>query len=116
MPLEAGSGIGSGYADLGVTALLDAYRRRAVSPVGVMRAVIDRVERCEPSLKALYAFDPEAALRDALDAETRWVRGEARALEGIPVTLKENIATRGTPMPLGTAARPLDPMPEDAPP
>ena len=31
--------------------------------------------------------------------------GEARPLDGIPATLKENIATRGTPVPLGTAAR-----------
>jgi aspartyl-tRNA(Asn)/glutamyl-tRNA(Gln) amidotransferase subunit A len=30
--------------------------------------------------------------------------------------VKENIATKGTPIPLGTAARPLDPAPHDAPP
>ena len=38
------------------------------------------------------------------------------ALDGIPTTIKENIATKGTPVPLGTAARALDPAPEDAPP
>jgi len=37
-------------------------------------------------------------------SEARWQRDEARALEGVPVTLKENIATQGTPVPLGTAA------------
>jgi Asp-tRNA(Asn)/Glu-tRNA(Gln) amidotransferase A subunit family amidase len=101
---------------MGVSAILDAYSRRSLSPVDVMRSVIDRVERCEPHVKALFAFDPESALDNARASETRWMRREARALDGVPATLKENIATRGTPMPLGTAARPLDPAPDDAPP
>ena len=44
-----------------------------------------------------------------------WRRGEARALEGVPVTIKENIATKGVPVPLGTAARELAAAPADAP-
>ena len=52
----------------------------------------------------------------ALESEARWLRGEARALEGVPVTLKENIATRGTAVPLGTAATSLMPAAQDAPP
>jgi Asp-tRNA(Asn)/Glu-tRNA(Gln) amidotransferase A subunit family amidase len=39
-----------------------------------------------------------------------------RALEGVPVTIKDNIATRGVPTPLGTAATELVPAAEDAPP
>jgi aspartyl-tRNA(Asn)/glutamyl-tRNA(Gln) amidotransferase subunit A len=103
-------------ADLTGPELLDAYRTRALSPVEAMRAIVDRVARCEPCLKALYAFDPERAMEAARDAERRWLRGDARALEGVPSTVKENIATKGTPIPLGTAARPLDPAPHDAPP
>ncbi len=38
------------------------------------------------------------------------------AIDGVPGTLKENIATRGTPMPLGTAASDLTPAADDAPP
>ena len=34
--------------------------------------------------------------------EARWQRGAPLALDGVPLTLKENIATAGTPMPLGT--------------
>ena len=37
-------------------------------------------------------------------------------LDGVPVTVKENIASKGVPMPLGTAAMPLTPMTQDAPP
>jgi aspartyl-tRNA(Asn)/glutamyl-tRNA(Gln) amidotransferase subunit A len=103
-------------ADLSASELLEAYARKTLSPVEVMRAVIDRVDAYEPKLKALYAFDPEGALAAATQSEERWNRGEALALDGVPATVKENIATRGTPVPLGTAARPLDPAPHDAPP
>jgi len=96
--------------------LIKAYGRRQVSPVEATKAVIARIEAYEPKLQALYAFDPGAALSDAKASEQRWMRGEARPLDGIPATIKENIATRGTPVPLGTAARPLVPAVEDAPP
>lgn len=103
-------------ADLSGDELLRGFARKAFSPVEVLQSVIARVEACEPKLNALYAFDPESALSDARASETRWLRNEARVLDGIPATIKENIATQGTPIPLGTAARPLDPAPCDAPP
>ncbi len=102
-------------ADWSGPELLDAYARRQVSPVEVTKAVIARIEAYEPQLRALYAFDPDSALRDAKSSEQRWMSGEARALDGVPATIKENIATKGTPVPLGTAARPLIPALEDAP-
>jgi len=102
-------------ADWSASELLEAYARKSVSPVEVAKAVVARIEAYEPRLQALYAFDPDAALRDAEASERRWMDGEARALDGIPATIKENIATKGTPVPLGTAARPLVPAPEDAP-
>lgn len=101
---------------LSAVELLDGYRRRAFSPVEVTQAVLAHIGRWEPQLCALYAPDPEAALAQALASEARWLKGEALALDGVPLTLKENIATRGTPMPLGTAATVLSPATEDAPP
>lgn len=94
-----------------------AYAQGALSPVEVARAVIAHIERCEPTLAAMYAFDPEGALAMAQASEARWRQGRpASALDGVPVTIKENIATRGVPMPLGTAATSLAPAAEDAPP
>jgi Asp-tRNA(Asn)/Glu-tRNA(Gln) amidotransferase A subunit family amidase len=88
-----------------------------LSPVDVVRAIVAHIERWEPRLAALYAFDPQGALAMARDSETRWVRREPRSpLEGVPVTIKENIATKGVPVPLGTAATTLVPAAEDAPP
>jgi Asp-tRNA(Asn)/Glu-tRNA(Gln) amidotransferase A subunit family amidase len=102
--------------DRSATELLALYARREVSPVEVVRAVLARVEHCEPKIAALWALDADAALAQARASEARWRRGEALALDGVPVTIKENIATRGVPVPLGTAATDLVPAPADAPP
>jgi aspartyl-tRNA(Asn)/glutamyl-tRNA(Gln) amidotransferase subunit A len=96
--------------------LLALYARRECSPLDVARELIAHVERCEPKLHALWAFDRDALLAQAQESQARWQRREARALEGVPVTVKDNIATRGTPTPLGTAATELVPAAADAPP
>ncbi|WP_338413810.1 amidase [uncultured Sphaerotilus sp.] len=103
--------------DLPATALLALYRHGDVSPVEVTRAVLDHIARWEPHLCATYALDPDGALQQAQAAEARWRRGEpCGLLDGVPTMVKENIATRGTPTPLGTAATILNPAPVDAPP
>lgn len=102
--------------ELSAAELLSHYRQRTLSPVEVARAVLAHIERCEPLLHATWALDAEAALAAARDSEARWLRGDAGALDGVPVTIKENIATRGTPVPLGTAATELLPAAADAPP
>ena len=103
--------------DLSATTLCTLYRRGDVSPVEVTRAVLDHIARWEPHLHATYALDPEGALQQAQASEARWRRGEpCGLLDGVPTMVKENIATRGTPTPLGTAATFLTPAAADAPP
>ncbi|KRE14786.1 amidase [Bosea sp. Root483D1] len=104
------------FADLSAVDMLRAFRSRELSPVEVTEAVIQRIELWEPSLKALYAYDPDGARATAKASEGRWRRGEALALDGVPCTIKENIATKGTAVPLGTAAMELNPAAADAPP
>ncbi|MFO1080106.1 MAG: amidase [Reyranellaceae bacterium] len=102
--------------DLTAEALLAGYRTRKISPVEATDAVIRRIEAWEPRLKALYAPDCEGARREAALAERRWQRGEPKGvLDGVPITIKENIATAGVPVPLGTAATELVPAAADAP-
>ena len=102
---------------LSAAALGDAYRARKLSPVEVMRDVLAHIERWEPHLHATYARDAEAALAAARASAQRFRSGQPLgALDGVPVTLKENIATRGVPLPLGSAATKLVAAPEDAPP
>jgi aspartyl-tRNA(Asn)/glutamyl-tRNA(Gln) amidotransferase subunit A len=103
--------------ELSAPALIEAYRRRELSPVEVTQSLLGHVERWEPHLHALYLLRPELALQQARASEARWLRGEpAGPLDGVPVTIKDNIATQGDPTPLGTAAMELVPAAADAPP
>ena len=103
--------------DLPAQDLLAAYRQRTLSPVEVTQAVLAHMERWEPHIRATYLLRPEHALAQARQSEARWQRGEPQGLlDGVPVTIKENIATQGDPTPLGTAASPLVPAAADAPP
>ena len=102
--------------ELSATQMLPAYRDRSLSPVAVVQAVLDRIARWEPQIHASYGLDAEAALAAARAAEARWAKqAPLGLLDGVPVTLKENIATRGLPVPLGSAATVLSPAAEDAP-
>ena len=93
------------------------FAARKLSPSEVCDAVINHIEKWEPRLKALYAYDPDAARAAAKAATARWAKGAALSpLDGVPVTLKDNIATKGVPKPFGTAAEDMTPQPADAPP
>lgn len=97
--------------------LLAGYRSRRFSPVEVMQSVLARIDRWEPLLCATFLLRPEQALAQARASEARWLRdAPCGPLDGVPVTIKENIATAGDPMPSGTAASRLPLAPADAPP
>ncbi|MEO8656684.1 MAG: amidase, partial [Ramlibacter sp.] len=103
--------------ELSAAQLMAGYRRREFSPVEVVRSVLGHIELWEHKLQALYLLRPELALAQARASEARWQRGEPLGpLDGVPVTVKENIATQGDPLPLGTAASDLSPASADAPP
>jgi aspartyl-tRNA(Asn)/glutamyl-tRNA(Gln) amidotransferase subunit A len=103
--------------DLGAHALLAGYRAGTLSPVEVTQSVLAHIARWEPHLHASYLLRPELALAQARASEARWQRGAPLGpLDGVPVTIKDNIATAGDPVPLGTAATDLTPAAADAPP
>lgn len=108
----------SALHQLSARQLLDGYRRGDFSPLEVCQATLAHIERCEPQLHATWLYRPEAALAQARASTERWHKGQpCGPLDGVPGTLKENIATAGDPMPGGTAA--TDPAPlaaQDAPP
>lgn len=103
--------------ELSAPALIELYRRREVSPVEVARSVLGHVERWEQHLQALFLLRPDLVLEQARASEARWAKGAPLGpIDGVPVTIKDNIATRGDPTPLGTAAVDLVPAAADAPP
>src|SRR5580698_4562034 len=103
--------------DLSAVDLIAGYRARQFSPSEVLEDVLGHVAVWEPHIKALYAFDPDGARAVAKASTERWQRGEPMGtLDGVPVTIKDNIATKGVPVPLGAASMPLAPAERDAPP
>lgn len=95
-----------------------AYSRGELSPLEVARALLERIEAWEPRINAMYRVQREAALEQARAAEARWRSGRPlSALDGVPITIKENIYTRGDPAPIGTRANEPAPLQSaDAPP
>ncbi|MBD3896558.1 amidase [Halomonas sp. ML-15] len=99
------------------TQLLSAYRDKSLSPLDYAESLIAHIERWEPHLNALYAYRPEAFVAAARASSERWARGEPCGnLDGVPVTLKELIATCGLPVPGGTGLGEQPKASEDAPP
>jgi aspartyl-tRNA(Asn)/glutamyl-tRNA(Gln) amidotransferase subunit A len=103
--------------DLSAVDLIAGFRARQFSPSEVLEDLLAHIAVWEPHIKALYAFDPEGARATAKASTERWQKGEpVGALDGVPVTIKDNIATKGVPVPLGAANTALVPAAADAPP
>ena len=103
--------------DLSAIDLIAGYRARQFSPSEVLEEVLTHVAVWEPHIKALYLFDPDGARAVARASTERWSKSEPMGtLDGVPVTIKDNIATKDQPVPLGAASMPLSPSPKDAPP
>src|SRR4030095_3010902 len=98
--------------------LAGAYTRSELSPLAVTRELLERIDAWEPRINAMYRVHREAALVQARASEERWRAGSPlNALDGVPLTIKENIHTRGDPAPIGTRANDeAPPQTEDAPP
>jgi aspartyl-tRNA(Asn)/glutamyl-tRNA(Gln) amidotransferase subunit A len=103
--------------DLSAVDLIAGFKAGQFSPAEVLEDVLAHIAVWEPHIKALYAFDPDGARTTAKASSERWHKGEPIGpLDGVPVTIKDNIATRGVPVPLGTATSNLAPALVDAPP
>jgi aspartyl-tRNA(Asn)/glutamyl-tRNA(Gln) amidotransferase subunit A len=103
--------------DLSAVDLIAGFRARQFSPSEVLEDVLAHIAVWEPHIKALYAFDPDGARAVAKASTERWQKGEPSGpLDGVPTTIKENIATKGVPVPLGAATTKLVPAAADAPP
>jgi len=69
--------------------------RREVTSEEITRAYLDRIEALNPSLGAYLTPTPERALEMARAADEQIARGQAGALTGIPMGLKDLLCTRG---------------------
>src|ERR1700710_3178905 len=86
--------------DLSAVDLIAGFRAHQFSPSEVLEDVLAHIAVWEPHIKALYAFDPDGARAVAKTSTERWQKGEPIGpLDGVPTTIKENIATKGVPVP-----------------
>ena len=80
------------------TELLALYASGRASPVDAAQAVLERIEKLNPQLNAYCLVDGESALQSARASEARWRQGKpCGALDGVPVSIKDLILTRGWP-------------------
>ena len=88
----------SPLAECSAGTLLQLFRSGAASPLEATREVLARIERLNPQLNAFCLVDGEAALQSARESEARWRRGAPMGpLDGVPVSIKDLILTRGWP-------------------
>ena len=104
--------------DLTAAELARRYASGELSPLDVARSLLERIDAWEPHLNAMYRIGREAALAAARASEDRWrAKKPLSPLDGVPVTIKENLYTAGDPAPIGTRANEdAQAQPADAPP
>jgi aspartyl-tRNA(Asn)/glutamyl-tRNA(Gln) amidotransferase subunit A len=95
-------------ADCTAAELLDLYRSRHASPVEAMQAVLARIAELDPVLNAFCLVDADQALASARASAARWQKGAPLdILDGVPVSIKDLILTKGWPTLRGS--RTIDP-------
>ncbi|MCV9940998.1 amidase [Boseaceae bacterium BT-24-1] len=106
----------SAIASLSAAELGELYAARELSPVEVARDALARIERFEPEVNAFVVRDEPVTLAMAQASEARWLKGEALGpLDGVPVTIKDNLGVAGWPMRRGSAVASDAPYQQDAP-
>ena len=102
--------------ELSAIALLGLYRKKALSPVEAVDAVLGRIESLNPVFNAFRLVDADAARAQARQSEARWQRDEPKGLlDGVPVALKDLLHVQGWPTRRGSLATPDAPATEDSP-
>lgn len=97
--------------------LTKLYRKGELSPLEATRAALDRIERHNARLNAFNLVAAETALAEAAQSEERWRLGAPRGpLDGVPVSVKDILLTKGWPTLRGSkAVSPEQAWDEDAP-
>jgi aspartyl-tRNA(Asn)/glutamyl-tRNA(Gln) amidotransferase subunit A len=103
--------------DLPSRSIGNLYASGKLSPREVVESVLRRIGDADGLLGGMWMVDGDRARREAAAAEVRWRdKKPFGPLDGVPVTIKELIATEGVARPMGTAAGDMTPQARDAPP
>lgn len=81
---------------LGASDLADGYRKGDFTPSDVLASVAARIEAVNPLLNAIVIPNLDAAGAEAAASTARWAAGTPKgALDGVPITVKDNIPVAG---------------------
>ena len=98
---------------LTISEIAPMIQAREVSPVDLTEAALAEAERRQPALNSFITIMREQAMEQAEQAEDELSRGQYRGpLHGIPIGIKDNIATGGIRTTLGTKVL-TDHVPEE---
>jgi Asp-tRNA(Asn)/Glu-tRNA(Gln) amidotransferase A subunit family amidase len=75
--------------------VIERFRDRSLSPLEYLDALIARADAAAPVVNAFGDRYDEDARRLARAAEARYLRGDARPLEGVPVAVKDEAEIAG---------------------
>jgi aspartyl-tRNA(Asn)/glutamyl-tRNA(Gln) amidotransferase subunit A len=85
------------------TELVRLIRARKLSPVELTRAVLERIERLNPTLNAFCTVTADSALAAARRAEQAVMSGEPLGpIHGLPFSVKDLALTKGVPTKFGS--------------
>jgi aspartyl-tRNA(Asn)/glutamyl-tRNA(Gln) amidotransferase subunit A len=102
-------------ADLTGADLARLYRRGELSPVEVARDCLSRI-KANHAVNAFLAIEPDGVLAAAAASEARWrAGGPLGRLDGVPVSIKDNIWVKGLPTRRGSKTSDVTPAPADSP-
>ena len=80
------------------TEAAQAIAMRSLSPVELVKALLERIARLDPKLQVFIRLDGDAAMDGAKAAETEIASGRSRGpLHGVPVGIKDIIDVAGLP-------------------
>src|SRR5881227_1645810 len=89
---------GSDIAFASAEALVELYRKKALSPVEAADTLFARAEALQPRLNAFCFLNRDGALAASRASEQRWRTGAPlSAIDGVPVTIKDIVLMRGFP-------------------
>ena len=90
---------------MGAVEALDLFKKKKLSPVELMDAVIARAEKVQPAINSFSQTFYDEAREKAKKAEEKYTKGaRTRAIEGLPLAVKDEEVIKGLPSSSGSIA------------
>jgi aspartyl-tRNA(Asn)/glutamyl-tRNA(Gln) amidotransferase subunit A len=88
---------------LGAAEAAKRFARGETTPVAILESILARIEEVNPKVNAFALLDKDGAFAAARASTERWHAGQPRSqLDGIVITVKDNITVGGLPCRWGT--------------